>query len=99
MDIIKLGQVFSSARDCRARFGRKVEEIVKAQPGYNPGGRGACYAFFRGEKGGIRLYKDVSGVWMDASLKDIGEENFWYMGGALDISDPADYLGSFQWSR
>jgi hypothetical protein len=47
--------------------GRKVATIIKDQPGYSGDG---SYMVAKATTGGYRLYKDVSGNWMDASLND-----------------------------
>lgn len=47
--------------------GRKVSGIIRQQPGYSVGGN---YRTAKTKTGGYRLYKLVSGQWMDASLDD-----------------------------
>ena len=48
--------------------GRKVPQVIRKQPGYS--GEGS-YQVAEAKTGGYRLYKWVSGKWMDASLSDI----------------------------
>ena len=50
--------------------GRKVPAIIRQQPGYSPKGD---YRVSKAKSGGYRLYKYVSGQWMDASLEDVAE--------------------------
>jgi len=47
--------------------GRRIAHIIRNQPGYSCEGE---YQVTRTINGGYRLYKAVSGRWMDASLAD-----------------------------
>lgn len=55
--------------DKKVYDGRNVPLYIRQQPGY--AADGGIYKVSKTKTGGRRLYKLVSGQWMDASLKDI----------------------------
>jgi hypothetical protein len=59
---------FFSAAEAGRTMGRKAASIIREQPGYR---RGEVMAVLPAKSGGRRLYVDVQGQWMDASLQDI----------------------------
>lgn len=59
---------FFSATEAGRSMGAAAAKIISQQPGY---ARGKRMAVLPCKSGGRRLYVEISGKWMDASLENI----------------------------
>jgi len=69
---------FHSAAEAGRLLGAWAAPIVRSQPGYR---RGVLMSVNRTACGGWRLFADVLGRWMDASLEDLPERTETKTGG------------------
>lgn len=61
-------ETFTSAYGCAKIMGRKAGKLALAQPGYN---RGNVMRFDTCNGGGVRLFANIGGRWMDCSLRNL----------------------------